>query len=91
MKDRLKLRILNAKEDLKSTRGVCGSGTIACRLWGTLNAVIECVEETDNTYGEMKFRTLEQLDAFWRACGRTPILPNTNADSPKGDKELKCE
>ena len=48
MEDRLKFQILNAKDDLKSTEGVCGSGTIACRLWGTLNALIECIEDTHN-------------------------------------------
>jgi len=33
-----------AKETLEKTKGGCGSGTIACRLWHELNKLVREVE-----------------------------------------------
>jgi len=44
MKD-IELTIELAKEDLEATRGVCESGTVACKLWHTLDGLIEAFEE----------------------------------------------
>ena len=38
------IRLEGAKETLEKTKGGCGSGTIACRLWNSLNRLVREVE-----------------------------------------------
>jgi len=45
MTPELTRQLASAKADLDATQGATGSGTVACRLWNTLRALVAVVEK----------------------------------------------